>query len=67
MKNKLFMIVLVLICTFFISLPVEVEAYNGVEVVQRLDEAKIELLSATIVSNKNGKIMTVLVTLESRR
>lgn len=40
MKNKLFMIVLVLICTFFISLPVEVEAYNGGEVVQRLDEAK---------------------------
>lgn len=39
MKNKLFMIVLVLICTFFISLPVEVEAYNGVEVVQSLDEA----------------------------
>lgn len=39
MKNKLFMIILVLVCTFFISLPMKVEAYSGVEVVQRLDEA----------------------------
>lgn len=38
MQNKLFLMVLVLICTFFISMPTEVMAYDGVEVVQKFVE-----------------------------